>query len=298
VGGSNGDRPRLWAVGEARRRRWLPLFIVLAILLAGAGAALVWRLDLLRRHPAATTLHGTTGPTRPTPLVGRRPSRLPAAEIAVRRFASIGLPLYCGGGRGRYVALTFDDGPGPDSWRALRILRAAHAHVTFFIVGRQVAAWPEAVRGEAEIAALGDHTWSHADLTRLGRPGIVRQIGWTRNAIRRASGEDALLFRPPYGAHDRRVDRIVRADGLLEVLWSVDSQDSLGAGWRRIARDVLRNVRPGSIVVLHENHLKTLRALQRLILPALRRRHYRLVSIPELLVLDPPTPAQLRHHDC
>ncbi|MGZ4387223.1 MAG: polysaccharide deacetylase family protein [Gaiellaceae bacterium] len=298
MSGGDGGKPRLWAVGEVRRKRRLPLVILAALLVCGAGAGLA--LWLAGRQPEASTTSGAA-PTssRASTRMARRPVRqLGATELAVRRFAAVGLPLYCGGTSKRYVALTFDDGPGSQTWRAVRMLHAARVHATFFLVGRQVAARRQIVRSEAEIAALGDHSWSHPSLIRLKRRGILRQIRWTRSAIQRASGQDALLFRPPYGAHDRRVDRAVRREGMLEVLWSVDSGDSFGLGWRKIARGVLRNVRPGSIVVFHENNLKTLRALQRVLLPALRRRHYRLVSIPELLVLDPPSQRQLRRRDC
>ena len=75
---------------------------------------------------------------------------------------------------------------------------------------------------------------------------------------------------------------------MIEVLWSIDSGDSQGKNWRQIGREVLRNIQPGSIVLLHENRGQTIRALHRLILPGLEERGLTLVTVPELLMLDPP----------
>src|SRR5205807_5546281 len=96
-----------------------------------------------------------------------------------------------------------------------------------------------------------------------------------------------------YGARDALVDRIARRLGLLEIMWTVDSADSLGADWRQIIRNVEAGLRPGSIILMHENHGQTLRALPTL-LAALHRRHLRSVTVPELLASDPPSLAQLR----
>jgi peptidoglycan/xylan/chitin deacetylase (PgdA/CDA1 family) len=88
------------------------------------------------------------------------------------------------------------------------------------------------------------------------------------------------------------LESIVRRHSLLEILWDVDSQDSLHGDYAAIARKVIAGLRPGTIALMHENHGQTLRALP-YILHALRRRHLRAVSVPRLLTDDPPTLAQL-----
>src|SRR4029079_8045170 len=83
------------------------------------------------------------------------------------------------------------------------------------------------------------------------------------------------LFRPPYGAHDAAIDREAKALGLLEVLWSLDSSDSLPGRqttWLRIVAAVNRYLRPGAIVLLHENRGQTIRAVKFRIITELRRR--------------------------
>jgi peptidoglycan/xylan/chitin deacetylase (PgdA/CDA1 family) len=101
------------------------------------------------------------------------------------------------------------------------------------------------------------------------------------------------LFRPPYGARDRIVDIIVRRLGMLDIMWSVDSADSLGANYAGIIRNVTQGLHPGAIIEMHENRGQTIRALTAL-LPELRRRHLHSVSVLSLLATDPPSTAQLR----
>jgi peptidoglycan/xylan/chitin deacetylase (PgdA/CDA1 family) len=227
----------------------------------------------------------------PPALMGR--SRTTGEDVALRHLVAAGLPLRCGGTRGHWLALSFDDGPGPRSGLVVRILARAHARATFFLVGKQLRYWPRVPNEEARIAALGDHTWSHLDL--LGRPSaqVRAELLTTLRAIRAATGRRVTLFRPPYGAVDARVIGVARSLGLATVLWSIDTRDSLGARWDQIAAAVERWARPGSIILLHDNHGQTVRALRYAILPFLARHRLTPVTIPQLLALDPPTRAEL-----
>jgi peptidoglycan/xylan/chitin deacetylase (PgdA/CDA1 family) len=217
----------------------------------------------------------------------------PAGLATIRRLIAAQRPVYCGGPHGREVALTFDDGPGVYTHLALRKLRAAHDRATFFVVGKSIAAWPGYLRAESRLAALGDHTMTHRDLDLLPAATVSAEIGDTKAIVERATHQPVLLFRPPYGAHDAQVDRIVRRLGLLEVMWSVDSADSLGANYLGIIRNVEQGLHPGAIIEMHENRGQTIRALTTL-LPVLRRRHWRTVSVLQLLVDDPPSAGALR----
>lgn len=202
--------------------------------------------------------------------------------------------MFCGAARRRIVALTFDDGPGPYTLLAVHKLSAAHVSVTFFLVGKQIVAFPGLAARERTLgAAFGDHTMTHPFLPVLAPAARNAQIAQARALIARSVHEPVLLFRPPYGGHDRAIDREVHRLGLLEVLWSVDSADSLGADYLGIERNVLAGLRPGAIILMHENHGQTIRALP-VILRALRRRHLRAVTIPQLVALDRPSLRQLR----
>ena len=106
-----------------------------------------------------------------------------------------------------------------------------------------------------------------------------------------------FLFRPPLGRHDGVVDAYVRSLGMLEVLWSLDSQDSQGATADEIYRNVRDHLSPGDIVLLHDNRGTTEAALP-LIIDLIKQLGYRTVTVPQLLALDPPTPQQLSQHTC
>jgi len=212
----------------------------------------------------------------------------------MRRLIAFGRPIYCAGRHGNEVALTYDDGPGPYTRLMLKKLREHDVHATFFVVGRNIDLVPGATRAERAIGAVGDHTFTHPVLTALAPSEAEREIVSTQVALERASGGPVVLFRPPYGAHDATVDGIARAHGLLEILWTVDSADSLGANYAQIARNVIAGLRPGAIILMHENHGQTIRAMPT-IFAALARRHIRTVSVPQLLTEDPPGLAQVRH---
>lgn len=222
------------------------------------------------------------------------PRKEDGARSKLEALARDRTPLYCGGRRGHYVALTFDDGPSSYTPHVLRLLRRAHARATFFVVGSRAAALPELVRAESLLGAVGNHTWTHPRLVSLARRDLIRQLLLTQAAIVRATGGvRPILFRPPYGVGTPAETAAVHALRLVDVRWSVDSLDSRpGANARSVVRNVLAGLRPGAIVLLHDIHPWTVAALPR-ILRAVRRHGLRPVTIPELVALDPPSHAEL-----
>jgi peptidoglycan/xylan/chitin deacetylase (PgdA/CDA1 family) len=191
------------------------------------------------------------------------------------------------------VALTFDDGPGPHTAALLRLLHAAGAPATFFEIGHNVYQWPELAREEAATGAVGDHTWSHPRLTTLSTRAIRSQLADARVAIMRATHAEVALFRPPYEVDDARVNRLAREAGLLPVLWSVDSNDWKNVSLATIKHTLMPQLHPGAIILFHEQGKRTLPAL-RWLLAQLRKHDLRPVTVPDLLALDGPNPAQLR----
>jgi peptidoglycan/xylan/chitin deacetylase (PgdA/CDA1 family) len=214
----------------------------------------------------------------------------------VRRLTQLGLPVYCAAPHGDELAFTFDDGPGPYTYLALRQLSRAGERATFFVVGRSIDYFPGRLQRETVVAAIGDHTYQHLVLTELAPSAIRFQLAQTKEAIERATRQPTYFFRPPYGARDATVDATAKRLGLLEILWSVDSRDSLGANRAGIIRNVEAGLRPGAIILMHENRGQTIRALSTL-LPELRRRHLRSVSLLQLFASDPPSVVQVRRGD-
>jgi peptidoglycan/xylan/chitin deacetylase (PgdA/CDA1 family) len=215
------------------------------------------------------------------------------ASAEIRRLLRLGLPIYCGGPHGNDVAFTFDDGPGVYTHYALKKLTEAHERATFFVVGRNIGEWPGYLQRELKVAAVEDHTYTHVALIALPPSEITYQLQATAQKIQAITGEHVQFWRPPYELHNPTVDGIAQHLGLVDILWDDDSQDSLGASYAAIIKNVEAGLRPGAIIEMHENRGQTIRALTTL-LPELHRRHLRSVSIPQLLATDPPSLAQVR----
>ena len=273
---------------RARRRGLALLAATLAVLVA-AVVALAGAGGGSARHGAAgsAALGGGAATSGPASKTGNQGS-----SANLEALVAAGKPVYCGAGRERLVALTFDDGPGPYTKFALDQLGRAGVRVTWFLVGRNLQ--PNAARlpQEQTLGELADHTWTHPALTGLSSDAATAEIQRTRDAVAAAAGRPTLLFRPPYGLRNGGIDDTVRRLGMIDVIWSVDSLDSAGADKHGIARAVVDNLRPGAIVLMHENRGQTIQALHK-ILPALRRKHLQPVPVSELLRRDPPSREQL-----
>jgi peptidoglycan/xylan/chitin deacetylase (PgdA/CDA1 family) len=151
------------------------------------------------------------------------------------------------------VALTFDDGSNPG--RCLRIatiLDRAHIPATWFPNGVHVQDSPEVWRRIARRFPLANHTTHHLSLVGLSRRRIRREIVGDERIVERVTGQPMLPFlRPPFGAYDRRVQRIARSLGYRLVLWSPSAADTSphGTDWG-IARRAASGG-PGSIILMH-----------------------------------------------
>jgi peptidoglycan/xylan/chitin deacetylase (PgdA/CDA1 family) len=264
------------------------LFLVAAVI---AALVLVLTTEGGSTHPRVRHRHLARHVARHT---GPSLQQLMARGNAwIRSTASLGLPIWCAGKRGRDVAFTFDDGPGPYTRLVLKKLRRVHEGATFFDVGVSIEAWPGRLHAELKQAAIGDHTYSHPDLIRIPPAEIQYQLERTKQMIQAQSGEHVDLFRAPYGASNATVEEVAKRLGLLEIMWTQDSRDSLGANWSQIIENVKNGLHPGAIILFHENHGQTVRALTRL-LPLLHRRHLRSVSLPRLFAVDPPSVGLIR----
>jgi peptidoglycan/xylan/chitin deacetylase (PgdA/CDA1 family) len=195
-------------------------------------------------------------------------------------------PAYVSNGsrRQHVVALTFDDGPWPDTPAFLSLLEHAHVPATFFMIGRQVAGHGGLLRRMlADGDAIGDHTWSHA-LVAGGGPYAASQIGATATAIQRASGFQPCLFRAPYGAVGPGLIATARGLGFTTIQWDVDPRDWSLPGTGAIEARVLGSVRNGSIVLMHDGggpRGQTLAALPAII-GTLKARGYRFATVDQL----------------
>jgi peptidoglycan-N-acetylglucosamine deacetylase len=269
-------RSSRWAVAASA----LLLSAALIVMTAASGGA----------GRAGTDFDGLGG--GPLALIGPLAGGVPPTPTRLYRVVgcrSRGDIDYRHGPHRRAVAIGFDDGPYPDTPAFVRMLARNHAPATFFMIGRQVnAGYRSTLLSELRNGdVLGDHTFSHPDLTRSG--DVRGQLQKTLAAIRAQSGYTPCVFRPPYGDSDAAVVNTARSLGLATVSWNVDPSDYAQPGPGAIAHRVLAQVQPGSIIISHDGggpRGQTLAAYPAII-AALRRRGYRIVTIPQLLGFRP-----------
>jgi peptidoglycan-N-acetylglucosamine deacetylase len=199
---------------------------------------------------------------------------------------------YFGPGTQKLVALTFDDGPRPDyTPRFLDVLDEARVPATFFLVGRNLERHAGLVRGRLDRHEVGNHSWSHDDLATLDLTGARRELERAHDAIRRHTGREPALMRPPYGHLGGSTVLAADAMGYDIVLWSHQMRERKYAGDPTAqAQDLIGTVRPGSIVLAHdagdERRLIALNALPAMI-AGLQEAGYRFVTVSELLAGRP-----------
>ncbi len=168
------------------------------------------------------------------------------------------MPLVARGRRRSHVvALTFDDGPDPDvTPKILDILKGYKARATFFVIGQHVEQHPELARRiVAEGHELGNHTHTHPRLfnIKLAR-GMQLEIERAAAIIQHITGVRPALFRPPVGLKNPHLAIVARRLGLKVVMWSLHARDTLYRNPRFISQRVLKRVRHGDIVDLHDGH--------------------------------------------
>jgi peptidoglycan-N-acetylglucosamine deacetylase len=279
-----------------RRRRTRRRVAGCALVIAVAAGGVV--LAVSHRAPGRSD-HRTRIASR-TPLAGlhraarQHNRRAPAGAnpvLPIERVLSYTSYVRLGTAHKHDVALTFDDGPGPYTPQILRVLERAHAPATFFVIGEWARRYPGYVRAEARAGfEVGDHTETHPFMSLLPAAAQRAQIIDAGLAIQRDGAPFPNLWRPPYGAFNTTTLAILRSLRMLVVLWTVDTSDYARPGVPRIVYTAVSGARPGAIILMHDgggNRTETVAALPRII-TAIRRHGYRLVTISQLLVDDPP----------
>jgi peptidoglycan/xylan/chitin deacetylase (PgdA/CDA1 family) len=201
-------------------------------------------------------MHGIRRRIRP--IIATLSALAVAAATAVALFAaSPAQAQTCNG----YVGLTFDDGPSATTNQLLAALTSHHLRATMFDQGNNAEANPGLVRAEKRAGMwIGNHTFTHPHLTQLGEPGTFEEIASTQWVLRDITGREPTLFRPPFGETDDQVRADEDRIGLLEVLWTVDSQDWNGATVDQIVA-AAHALRPGGIILMHDWPPNTIQAV-------------------------------------
>ena len=181
----------------------------------------------------------------------------------------------------KVVALTFDDGPNPATTnQALDTLSKYGIKATFFVLGKNVSGNEEILkRMKADGHVIGNHSWSHPVLSKLSLDEAKKQITDTEAALTKVLGSSSKLMRPPYGAI---TDDIRNSLDLSFIMWDVDSLDWKSKNEASILTEIQREVKNGSIILMHDIHAETVNALPKVI-DYLKGQGYDFVTIPDLL---------------
>ncbi|WAH38704.1 polysaccharide deacetylase family protein [Alicyclobacillus dauci] len=184
----------------------------------------------------------------------------------------------------KIVYLTFDDGPSLIyTPQILDILKREHVHATFFVLGSRVEEFPKiSKRLIHEGHEVGNHGYHHDFLQEKTPAWVASDIRRTDVIVHHVIGSHAHYYRPPGGIITEPELRSVNTLGHPVVLWTVDSQDWKADGWEQIVQTVLRDTRPGSIILMHDGVSKsryTVKALP-VIIESLKNAGYQFRKLP------------------
>ena len=189
------------------------------------------------------------------------------------------------------VSLTFDDGPDSSvTPRILDILKINNIKANFFFVGNQINYFPSVVkRAYDEGHLILNHSWNHPYFTMINEEDIRKEILLTEKKINNIIGRKPALVRPPYGATDEKVITAIRGTNTNMVIWSIDTMDWVpSVDEQTIVKNILNNVRPGDIVLMHSSvgHNIDAEALQEII-TGLKEKDYKIVDLGVMLKINP-----------
>jgi peptidoglycan-N-acetylglucosamine deacetylase len=187
------------------------------------------------------------------------------------------------------IALTFDDGPWPESTaQVLNVLKENNIKATFFIVGQNLKNYPDlGKRIVTDGHVIANHTWHHW-YHFFNQQAAAYEIDRTSELIYQVTGVKTTLFRPPGGMLHNGLAAYARSKKYTVVMWSADSVDYKLPAVPKLVNNVIKDSKPGGIVLLHDgggNRSRTVKALPEII-NNFKKQGYSFVTVPELLEMQ------------
>ena len=179
------------------------------------------------------------------------------------------------------IALTFDDGPHPKyTEQLLDGLKERNVVATFFVTGENAENYPEIIRREQEEGHLiGNHTYSHIQLTSRNREAFREELVRTNAVLEEITGEKTSFVRPPYGSWDKSFEKELN---MFPVLWNIDPLDWCSHNAECIAARVVEKAGDGDIILMHDYYdTSVIAALE--VIDALQGEGFQFVTVEELL---------------
>lgn len=197
------------------------------------------------------------------------------------------VPIYNIDTEEKVVGLSYDAAWGADKTEdILAVLKEFDVDATFFLVGFWVDKFPEKVTAIKEAGMeIGTHTDSHPDLAKKDADTIKQELESSMNKISKITGDKVDLFRAPFGSYNNTVISIASGLGLKTIQWNIDSLDWKGLSASDVNSRVMKNLCPGSIILMHNNADNVVQST-RLVLQGLKERGYKVTSIGKLIYQD------------
>lgn len=242
--------------------------------------------EVSSNSPSVAVPAAVTAPTAEAPAMTAPPAEtVTVSSPSYHKYSSVHVD-------GPYIAIAFDDGPSPKlTPRLLDLLKEKGIKVTFFVIGENAAHAPEILAREAaEGHEIGNHTWDHPQLTKLSDARVQEEVNKTSDLILKITGKKPTLLRPPYGAMNARLGRMIEEqDGLKIVFWSVDPLDWKRPGASVVSQRLIAGAKPGAIMLAHDIQPGTIEAMPATI-DALLAKGYKFVTVSELIAMESKTP--------
>ncbi|MDD6194290.1 MAG: polysaccharide deacetylase family protein [Lachnospiraceae bacterium] len=181
----------------------------------------------------------------------------------------------------KYVALTYDDGPNPVyTEKLLQVLEEEHVQASFFMMGKQVENYPQVVKQVATKGHLiGNHTYSHVNVCQLSEERVKEEVQKTNELIYECCGQTPEWFRPPFGCNR---EKLISGMHMYQVFWNVDPLDWSVQNTGTIVNHVLKYVKDGDIILMHDAYPTTVEATK-ILIPKLREMGYTFVTVDEMI---------------
>ena len=191
------------------------------------------------------------------------------------------------------VALTFDDGPVPGkTTEVLDTLAEYKVQASFFVLGEKVERHPDIIRRMVDEGHdIGNHTYSHRNLSKLSPAGVRDEVEKCQEAIQSACGVEPIYFRSPYGAANLTTFSTLSHFGLNAIFWSIDTMDWASSDESAVREAILEGLTGGSIILLHEQSSYS-RTLLSTIIDDIRSRGYEFVTLSEMFGFERPLPRE------
>jgi peptidoglycan-N-acetylglucosamine deacetylase len=185
------------------------------------------------------------------------------------------------------IALTFDDGPVENTIKILEVLDKYHVKASFFCIGKNIEKNPEIFKLILEKGHfVGNHTYSHTRAIGFLSAGrLVDEILKCDEICRTTGGLTPITFRPPFGIINPQTKRALEITGHRVIGWNVRSYDAIINSENIVLKGILRNLKPGDVILMHDTNEQTVEILEQLLL-FLRSNNYRPVRVDTLFKID------------